>query len=160
MGPLPKMVSQPPQKPQDVFSSKLLPPELLRQRTSYDEYILYLDQEFGRLFDYLESSGALDNTWVVLTADHGELFERGVRGHISPLLYQPVVRIPLMIFEPGSTARVDIHSRDERRGCAANALACGRRGPGELGRGYDSPALCPDRARRRSTHLRSARQEK
>jgi arylsulfatase A-like enzyme len=101
---------EPPQKPQDVFSSRLLPPELLRQRTSYDEYILYVDQEFGRLFDYLESSGVLDNTWVVLTADHGELFERGVRGHISPLLYQPVVRIPLLIFEPGSTARVDIRS--------------------------------------------------
>jgi arylsulfatase A-like enzyme len=26
------------------------------------------------------------------------------------LLYQPVVRIPLLVFEPGRTARVDVHS--------------------------------------------------
>jgi arylsulfatase A-like enzyme len=101
---------EPPLKPQDVFSAKLLPPELLRQRTAYDEFVLYLDREFGRLFDYLETSGVLENTWVILTADHGELFERGVRGHISPLLYQPVVRIPLLVFEPGRTTRLDITS--------------------------------------------------
>lgn len=101
---------EPPSKPEDVFSAQLQPAELLRQRTAYDEFILYVDNQFGRLFDYLESSGVLDDTWVVLTADHGELFERGVRGHISPLLYQPVVRIPLMIFVPGSSSRVDIQS--------------------------------------------------
>jgi choline-sulfatase len=98
----------PPWKPIDVLSAGLGRQDLIRQRASYDEYILYLDREFGRLFDFLQESGALDNTWVVLTADHGELFERGVRGHISPLLYQPVVRIPLMIFEPGRTTGMHI----------------------------------------------------
>jgi arylsulfatase A-like enzyme len=101
----------PPSKPEDIFSYKNSPQELLRRRIEYDEYILYLDREFARLFDFFESSGILENTWVVLTADHGELFERGIRGHISPLLYQPVVRIPLMIFEPGRTSRIDIHAR-------------------------------------------------
>lgn len=101
---------QPPIKPQDVFSDHLPPDNLLRQRMAYDEYILYLDREFGRLFDHLETSGMLDNTWVVLTSDHGEMFERGFRGHGSPLLYQPVVRIPLLIFKPGQASRIDIHS--------------------------------------------------
>ena len=99
---------RPPAKPEDLFSFKNSPEDLLRRRIEYDEYVLYLDREFARLFDYLESSGVLNNTWVVMTADHGELFERGIRGHISPLLYQPVVRIPLVIFEPGRTSRTDI----------------------------------------------------
>jgi len=83
---------------------------LLRKRTSYDEYVLYADREFGRLMDRLEASGMLENAWVVLTSDHGEMFERGIQGHITPVLYQPVIRIPLMIFEPGQKSRRDIYA--------------------------------------------------
>ncbi|MGZ9222813.1 MAG: sulfatase/phosphatase domain-containing protein, partial [Anaerolineales bacterium] len=35
--------------------------------------------------------------------------ERGISGHGSRVLYQPVVRIPLMIFEPGRQAGTDIY---------------------------------------------------
>lgn len=78
------------------------------QRQLYDEFILYVDEEFGRLFDSMDESGLLENTWVVLTSDHGELFERGIFGHRTPVLYQPVVQVPLVIFEPGQTQRRDI----------------------------------------------------
>lgn len=81
-----------------------------RKRTKYDEFILYADQEFGRLMNILEETRILDNTWVVLTSDHGEMFERGIVGHLTPVLYQPVVRIPLLIFEPGRSGRTDIYS--------------------------------------------------
>jgi arylsulfatase A-like enzyme len=37
------------------------------------------------------------------------MFERGIAGHMTNALYQPVVRIPLMIFEPGRRTRLDIH---------------------------------------------------
>ena len=80
------------------------------QRMKYDEFILYVDREFGRLFDYLENSGLLNDTWVILTSDHGETFERGVIGHQTPLLYEPLVHIPLMIFEPGRKTRLDVYS--------------------------------------------------
>jgi choline-sulfatase len=100
---------QVPAKPWDVFAGKVTAPELERQRMAYDEYVLYLDREFARLFEYLDTSGVLDNTWLIFTSDHGELFERGIRGHISPLLYQPVVRVPLVIFEPGRKSRLDVH---------------------------------------------------
>ena len=82
----------------------------LKHRMKYDEFILYVDREFGRLFDYLNNSGLLDNTWLILTSDHGEMFERGVVGHTTPLLYEPIIRVPLMIFEPGRTERLDIHT--------------------------------------------------
>jgi choline-sulfatase len=81
-----------------------------RLRTEYDEFILYCDDEFDRLFNDLESAGILEDTWLILTSDHGELFERGIFGHDTKVLYQPVVRIPLMIFEPGRTEGMDIHT--------------------------------------------------
>ena len=80
-----------------------------KTRTEYDEYILYCDQEFNRLYNALEATGMLDNSWLILTSDHGEMFERGIDGHGSDVLYQPVVRIPLIIFEPGRQSGMDIH---------------------------------------------------
>ena len=79
-------------------------------RRPYDEFILYVDSEFGRLFQQLEPAGILDDTWVVLTSDHGEHFERGIAGHLTPVLYEPVIHIPLMIFEPGRSSRTDIYA--------------------------------------------------
>jgi arylsulfatase A-like enzyme len=70
-------------------------------RRLYDEYIQYVDAEFGKLLDHLEKSGLVDNTWIIFTSDHGELFERGIRYHNTPVLFQPLIRIPLLIHEPG-----------------------------------------------------------
>ncbi len=98
-------------KPEDIFTEGTSPEVTLRRRQQYDEFILYVDREFGKLFDHMEASGLLEDTWVVLTSDHGELFERGIVGHVTPVLYEPVVRIPLLIFEPGRTSRLDIRSR-------------------------------------------------
>ena len=80
------------------------------KRMMYDEFILYVDREFNRLFNYLDRSGLSENTWVILTSDHGEMLERGVIQHGSYVLYEPVVRIPLIIFEPGRKTRFDVHT--------------------------------------------------
>jgi arylsulfatase A-like enzyme len=82
-----------------------------KQQRWFDEFILYADAEFHRFYKSLEASGALKNSWVILTSDHGEMFERGVQGHMTELLYEPLVRIPLVIFEPGQQPRKDIYSR-------------------------------------------------
>ena len=76
----------------------------------YDEFLLYVDHEFGRFMDSLEESGLLENTWVVFTSDHGEMFERGIDGHSQHALYEPVIRVPLLIFEPGQKTRIDVHT--------------------------------------------------
>ena len=99
---------KPIEKPVDLLAEKVKEQQSLR-RTEYDEFILYCDREFGRLYDHLESKGLLENTWLVLTSDHGEMFERGITGHGSKVLYQPVVRVPLMIFEPGRQAGTDVY---------------------------------------------------
>ena len=80
----------------------------MRDRLAYDEFILYVDREFARFYGALEASGLLENTWVVFTSDHGEMFERGIIGHSTNVLYEPVVRVPLLIFEPGRKQGMEI----------------------------------------------------
>jgi arylsulfatase A-like enzyme len=80
-------------------------------RRHYDEFLLYVDAEFHRLFTELDNHGILDNTLVVFTSDHGEMFERRSWEHNYPYLYEPLVKIPLIIFQPGQTERIDIHAQ-------------------------------------------------
>jgi len=102
----------PTSKPLDLFASERgdAVEHVLRKQTNYDEFILYVDREFGRFMEMMENNGMLENTWVILTSDHGELFERGIVGHLTPVLYEPVIHIPLLVFEPGRTNRQDIHA--------------------------------------------------
>ena len=98
----------PPDKPVDLLARR--PSRNLEiRRREYDEFVLYCDEQFGRLYDQLEASGLLDTSLVVLTSDHGEMFERGITGHSTDTVYQPVSRVPLMIFEPGRETGADIH---------------------------------------------------
>lgn len=94
-----------------VYSEDKPDARLYASRKAYDEYIAYVDAEFGRLFAMLEQSGALENTYVILTSDHGELFERGIVGHGFPVLYDPVVHVPLMVWKPGQQQRADVFER-------------------------------------------------
>jgi arylsulfatase A-like enzyme len=100
---------QPPQKPPHLFRGEKPTESIIRERSWYDEFILYMDAEFARLYDLLEKNGVLDNTWLILTSDHGEMFERGVFGHITQVLHQPLVKVPLLIFPPGGRDRLDVY---------------------------------------------------
>jgi arylsulfatase A-like enzyme len=97
-------------KPEHIFSMGTSFPEQEEKRRFYDEFVLFADSEFGRLFDQLEQEGVLDNTILVLTSDHGEMFERGIDQHFTESLHLPVIQVPLLIFEPGQTTRKDIFS--------------------------------------------------
>lgn len=100
---------EPPEKPKSAFTEGRDRTLLTVQRQSYDEFLAYVDAEFGRLFDALDQSGALQNTILVLTSDHGELFERGIWMHSNPTLYQPLIRVPLVIWTPEQNRRTDVH---------------------------------------------------
>lgn len=102
---------RPVEKPRHRFSEKGTTKRFLNQkRQAYDEYLAYADSEFGRLYDYLDSSGMLNNTLLVFTSDHGEMFERGVWGHSTRVMYQPLLHIPLLIAQPGQRQRQDYHT--------------------------------------------------
>ncbi len=97
-------------KPMHRLSDGKTNSDLATARRSYDEYIATTDDEFGRFMDGLEQAGILDNTYLIVTADHGEMFERGEKGHDSLLMYDPVLHIPLIISAPGQKERKDVYS--------------------------------------------------
>jgi len=96
-------------KPEHKFSGAVSEKDLQVKRRWYDEYIAYVDAEFGRLIDSLEQQGILQNTNIIVTSDHGEMFERGILEHITPTLFEPIARVPLVIHHPGQTKREDIN---------------------------------------------------
>ncbi len=100
----------PPLKPQHKLSDKQEDRKVYVGRMSYDEYLATVDFEFGKFMDALEARGILDNAYLIVTSDHGELFERGDKGHDTPLLYDPVIHSPLLISAPGQKTRQDIYA--------------------------------------------------
>ena len=69
--------------------------------TFYDDNISYADQTFGRFVNFLDRNGFLDNSILIVTSDHGEMFSRHFWSHGGPYLYQPLTHIPLLIHLPG-----------------------------------------------------------
>jgi len=99
----------PKDKPESIFSEGRQTSQTPGLRRQYDEFVAYVDAEFGRLFSFLESSHALEDTQLILTSDHGEMFERGIWFHNTPTLYEPVVKIPLIIWNPRQAQRKDVY---------------------------------------------------
>jgi len=93
---------------------------LERLHAAYDAEILQVDQGLGALFDYLEESGLMESSFVVLTSDHGEgLWQRPsgdgwvntgrhenqlipelYRGH-GEQLFDELLWVPLVVLGPG-----------------------------------------------------------
>ncbi|MDD2921507.1 MAG: sulfatase-like hydrolase/transferase [Anaerolineales bacterium] len=95
-------------KPVNPFSGGVQEDYITTQRDLYDRQIAQIDDEFGNLILGLEESGALDNSYLIFTSDHGELFERGFVGHGFQLMYEDVLRVPLIIHAPAQTKRKDV----------------------------------------------------
>ncbi len=80
------------------------PAELEWSRAAYDECISYLDASIGALLDSLAARKVLDNTIVILTADHGEGFgEHNMMVH-GRSLYFDQITVPLIIRYPARFA--------------------------------------------------------
>jgi arylsulfatase A-like enzyme len=69
-------------------------------RGLYDAEIAHMDDQLGRLFDWLKAEDHWDDTTVVVCADHGELHgEHDLYGH-EFCLYDPLVNVPAMVKHP------------------------------------------------------------
>ena len=66
----------------------------------YDEEISSMDAEFQSLLDHLDELGIKDDTLIIFTADHGEVFYRDgiILGHQG--LYDDTLHVPLIIRYP------------------------------------------------------------
>jgi arylsulfatase A-like enzyme len=77
--------------------------EIELMRAYYDEFVGFVDKSYENFIGEL-SNRKLENTLIVLTADHGESFEHGYFTHGGPYLYEQVTNIPLIIKLPGQNA--------------------------------------------------------
>lgn len=77
----------------------------IRPIPAYDSEIAYVDSAIGELLDGLERNGKLDNTIVIVTADHGDFFgeKGGFRGH-GKGAYEEVLHVPLLVRFPSRLA--------------------------------------------------------
>jgi arylsulfatase A-like enzyme len=68
---------------------------------AYDGEIWFTDQQIGRLLDYARAQSWWKDTVVVVTSDHGEaLGEHGLNFQHGFEIWEPLVRIPLLVHAP------------------------------------------------------------
>jgi len=70
---------------------------------AYMGLIKQCDDQMGRLFKYLEDTGRMEDTMIVLTSDHGDYLGDHWMGE-KELFHDPSVRVPLIIYDPSSEA--------------------------------------------------------
>jgi arylsulfatase A-like enzyme len=109
-----------PYRPPEGFAFRFLPkdtnfvgrkPTLKENNALYDAEILYMDHYIGWLLQKLKVDNLYNNTLIIVTSDHGELFgEHGKFGH-GHYLYQEELHVPLFIKYPAgevSPRRTDL----------------------------------------------------
>ena len=68
-------------------------------RQAYYSAITHVDKNIGRILDYLEETGTIDNTLIIFTSDHGEmLYDKGYFSKEVP--YDSAARIPFIVRYP------------------------------------------------------------
>ncbi len=79
--------------------------EDVRQKVipAYMGLIKQCDDQLGVLLDYLEESGQMDNTVIVLTSDHGDYLGDHWMGE-KELFHEPSVKVPMIISDPSTKA--------------------------------------------------------
>ena len=112
----------PPLEQQDPFSRRLMDgieasyvplndEEVRRARRAYLANVSYFDSKVGALVKTLQDIGELENTIVIVTADHGDMLgERGLWYKMN--FFEHSARVPLIMAGPGV-----------RQGHAANACS-------------------------------------
>jgi arylsulfatase A-like enzyme len=79
----------------------MTPEQLRGEIDAYDGTVAYVDNHIGELMVELQERGLAENTLVVVTSDHGELFgEHGLFEHTNSL-YREVIQVPLIFWWPG-----------------------------------------------------------
>jgi len=72
-------------------------------RPAYQGLIHQLDDELGRLFDYMDKRGLFGNTLVVFTSDHGDFLGDHWLGE-KELFHDTVQRVPFIVVDPAAAA--------------------------------------------------------
>jgi arylsulfatase len=86
-----------------TYRNPLSPREREHAVRLYDGEVATADRAAGTLLRWMEGEHLLDDTIVVLTADHGEsLLEHGYFFNHGDFVYGPATHVPLVLFDPRS----------------------------------------------------------
>lgn len=81
---------------------------------AYMGLIKQCDDQMGRLFGYVETSGRMKDTVIVITSDHGDYLGDHWMGD-KDLFHEASVKVPLIIYDPDASA-------DSTRGTTCDEL--------------------------------------
>ncbi len=81
---------------------------------AYMGLIKQADDQMGRLFDWMEQTGRMDDTMIVLTSDHGDFLGDHWMGE-KTFFHDASTKMPLIIYDPSPEA-------DATRGTVCDAL--------------------------------------
>jgi choline-sulfatase len=92
--------------PHDVYNRHAECPDWgKKNRDRYDSEICFADLWLGKLVDWAKTQPWWKDTALIVTSDHGEVFgEHGMYRHAFEL-WEPLVRVPLLILAPGATPK-------------------------------------------------------
>jgi arylsulfatase A-like enzyme len=90
--------------PEERAALGLTPDQARLIKDHYDGGLAYLDDRLGRLLDALRADGVLDETLLVVIADHGEVLDEHGAEWFShdPWLVDENVRVPFLLRLPGA----------------------------------------------------------
>jgi arylsulfatase A-like enzyme len=78
-------------------------PNLSKWQAVYAAMVASIDEVCGTLLGRLQEEGLIENTLLVFTSDHGEMF--GAHGRMAKnIFYEEAVRVPFLAFWPGHIA--------------------------------------------------------
>lgn len=104
LGAIPKYIAEPLAEP----GQKELELEPIAQ--AYDRGVRAMDAAIAVFIEELDSNGALNNTWIVISADHGESMCEHDSYFNHQLLHGEELHVPLLIRPPGGTQARRIES--------------------------------------------------
>ncbi len=77
------------------------PDQLERYKQLYNRALQFLDNQIRLLIEKLQEAGLLENTVMMILADHGEEFlDHGQLGHLENNLHDEILRVPFFIRFP------------------------------------------------------------
>lgn len=85
------------------YSALLREPETLTDQevekleALYEAAIDYTDDQIGRLIDHLQKSGRYEDTLIIITSDHGELFGEHSQYGKPERMYDELLHVPLIV---------------------------------------------------------------
>ena len=93
-----------------VNTDDLSEEEVITLKRLYEGEVRYTDMCIGDFLDFLGKKKLLDESLIVITADHGHAFMEHERfAHAYDILYNEVIHVPLIMFGIGNNRKIDLN---------------------------------------------------